>query len=456
MSRKNRIVTYACISLLAAVVIFTAVYFSGGDIGSRFLEKDPAQSGGTSTTATAEDTSASNSTSASSEESSSGQDSQDETIANSSTEASSTVPDDMDSYIGDGDYRRDPEAFKDIKAKAVYINGDTAANKTKMERIINMVNETELNALVIDIKEGGRVHYKSNVPEVVKNNAYVSLYDPVQLTKWLHENNIYVIARLVVFRDDFLARKRPELAIKRPDGTLWKEGKVAWTNPYKEEVWRYNLDIAREAIEKGFDEIQFDYVRFPTAKKGEIYYGENMPSRSDTICGFLKQATEELRDNMGAAVSADVFGIICEVAPERDAIGQILEYVGKDVDCISPMLYPSHFANKSHGTMGNGVGQAVNGVLFTIPDLKPYEVIYNSLVRCKSRISQVEGYKATVRPYLQGFTATYLPEGYYQTYGPEQLRQQIQAVYDAGYEQWIIWNSGNVYNAASFLKEPAE
>jgi len=351
--------------------------------------------------------------------------------------------------------KQEKKEQKNIKVKAVYLTGVSAGSSKVLDHFIKLVNTTELNALVIDIKEAGVVNYESNVPEVRDNKLYTKYYDADSVIKKLHDNNIYVIGRIVCFRDNGLASKRQDLAIKRPDGSLWREGKLgAWTNPYMEETWKYNIDIAKEAIDKGFDEIQFDYVRFPTAKKSEISYGSNVPSKVDAISKFLKTAKKELGDGKGTVVSADVFGIICESVRDGQAIGQDLEKVGMHIDYISPMVYPSHYANASpRGMMGNGYGQKVNGVLFTAPDLKPYEVVYNTLVKCKNRISQVAGYNAKVRPYLQDFTATYLPKGYYQEYGAQQVRQQIKAVYDAGYDEWILWDGRNTYSEAVFEKE---
>jgi hypothetical protein len=323
-----------------------------------------------------------------------------------------------------------------VKVKAIYLSGTSAGSSKILDRYIDVINKTELNSVVIDVKEAGRVNYVSSVPTVAENKLYVKYYDVDKVIEKLHDNNIHVIGRIVCFRDDGLAMKRTDLAIKRVDGSIWKEGKLgAWTNPYMEEVWRYNIDIAKEAAAKGFDEIQFDYVRFPTAKKSEVNY-EGMPtSKVDAICSFLKKAKEELRDSFGIPVSADVFGIIAESRSDGEAIGQDLERVGLDIDYISPMVYPSHYAK----------GQEVNGVKFAKPDFEPYEVVYQTLLKAKDRISRVPGYTAQVRPYLQDFTASYLHKGDYQEYGAEQVRQQIKAVYDAGYEEWILWDGKNTY-----------
>lgn len=342
------------------------------------------------------------------------------------------------------DNAADPAEVKKIKVKAIYLSGTSAGSSKILDRYIDVINTTELNSVVIDVKEAGKVNYASAVPAVAENGLYVKYYDADKVIQKLHDNNIYVIGRVVVFRDDGLATKRADLAIKRPGGSLWKEGKLgAWTNPYMEEVWQYNIDIAKEAVEKGFDEIQFDYVRFPTAKKSEIDYGSDPAPRADTIAAFLKKAKTELHDGLGVPVSADIFGIVAESVSDGNAIGQDLEKVGMDVDYISPMVYPSHYAK----------GQEVNGVKFPKPDLEPYEVVYQTLLKAKDRISKVSGYTAEVRPYLQDFTATWLHKGDYQEYGAEQVRQQIKAVYDAGYEEWILWDGRNSYSVDAFEKE---
>ncbi len=347
-----------------------------------------------------------------------------------------------------------PVAKEPVKVKAVYMTGNIAGSSSRFEHFIELVNTTELNALVIDIKEGGFVNYESQVPLVKELNLYKKLYKVEEILKKCHENNIYVIGRIVVFRDDELANKKPEFAIKKPNGSIWTEGSHgAWSNPYIDGVQDYNIAIAKEAVELGFDEIQFDYVRFPTAKAAEVNYGENVPEKTEAISNFLKRASEEIKAVKDVPVSADIFGIVAESDRDGKTIGQHFDLLGQHIDYISPMIYPSHYANDSKGSMGNGVGQRINGVLFTKPDLDPYGVIYQSLLKVKDRIAAVPEFKANVRPYLQDFTASYLLKGYYQTYGVDQVRAQIQAVYDAGYEEWILWSGKNQYTEAALLPE---
>jgi hypothetical protein len=345
--------------------------------------------------------------------------------------------------------------FKNIKVKGIYLTGNSAGNDESINHAIDLVKNTELNALVIDIKDNGIVNYNSDLKLVNKYNCYRNLYNVDKLINNLHKNNVYVIGRIVCFRDTRLAKKRNDLAVLKPNGKLWLEnGMIAWTNPYKKEVWQYNIDIAKEAVSKGFDEIQFDYVRFPTA--ANVYYGADITTKSEAISSFLSLAEVEIKKVKDVPISADVFGIIFESNADGENIGQDIEKIGKEIDYICPMIYPSHYANSSNGMLGNGVGQEINGVKFTAPDLNPYGVVYNTLVTAKNKISKIKGYKAKLRPYLQDFTASYLSDGYYQEYKADEVRDQIRAVYDSGFEEWILWDGRNIYSeeALSYNKKP--
>ena len=340
----------------------------------------------------------------------------------------------------------DETAKKDLKVKALYLTGWTVGSSERVQHFIEVAKNTEINSYVIDIKDDdGYVGYESNVPAVREAGAWKNKYDVDSVIKAFHDNDVHIIGRLVCFKDPVYSSKNPSLAIKRTDGSLWKEslggGKYAtWLNPYEKETWDYIISIAKEAVERGFDEIQFDYVRFPNGIKKVTDFSRYNKEKYEAINEFLAYVKKELPD---VPISADVFGIICESPADTEDIGQYLELVGKDIDYISPMVYPSHYA----------VGQTVNGVTFSKPDLEPYGVVYNSLIKAKNRIAQVEDYKADIRPYLQNFTASWLEAGYYKQYGPEEVREQIKAVYDAGYEEWIIWNPSNKYSEEAFEKE---
>jgi hypothetical protein len=342
-----------------------------------------------------------------------------------------------------------PKRLKVDTVRAVYLSGDSAGITKTIDHIIELSKTTNLNAVVIDVKESGKVNYDSSVEAVKSINAIDKKYNPEEVIKKLHENNIYVIGRVVCFRDNYLGEKRPDLAVKRVNGQVFKdESGFRWIEAFSEEAQQYNIDIAKEAADKGFDEIQFDYVRFPDATSKQVNYGQ-IPPKADVISQFLKKAADELHKKE-IPVSADVFAIICESQLDGESIGQIIERVGMDIDYVSPMIYPSHFANASHGVMGNGVGQQINGIKFTAPDLEPYKVVYNTMLRTMSKISAVPAYKAKIRPYLQAFTASYLQAGYKQKYGPAQVKEQIKAANDGGSNGWILWDPANIYRTDYF------
>lgn len=330
-----------------------------------------------------------------------------------------------------------------VKAKALYLTGWTVGSMKNVEHYIELAKNTEVNSYVVDIKDDdGLVGYETNIPAVKELKGWTKKYDVDQVIKAFHDNGIHVIGRLVCFKDPALSSKRPELAIKTPSGNLWRDnhGKT-WLNPYNKDSWPFIIDIAKEAVQKGFDEIQFDYVRFANdGSKKLMNFGATQQQKYEAIDEFLAYARKEMPD---VILSADVFAIICESPADTEGIGQNLEYVGKDVDYVSPMAYPSHYA----------VGQIINKVKFLKPDMEPYGVVYNTLVKAKERIAAVPGYRANVRPYLQDFTATWLGKGYYQSYGTEQVKQQIKAVTDAGYDEWILWDPSNHYSEAALAKE---
>ncbi|MCL2740613.1 MAG: putative glycoside hydrolase, partial [Oscillospiraceae bacterium] len=339
--------------------------------------------------------------------------------------------------------------FDGLKVKAIYLTGSTVANHLRFTGFIDMVNETELNAVVIDLRESTGVEYRSRLESVVEYGDRVVKYDIEEVVGRLNENGIYVIGRLVCFQS-ILAGVKGEWAIKDEDEvTVWKDVSGAyWLNPYNRDVWEYLLDIAEEAVLLGVDEIQFDYVRFPTPSVTKVlYYGKDVPSKEEAIEGFLLRAKERITETYGIPVSADVYGIIIESDLDAGLVGQKLEYIGRDGIILCPMIYPSHYANEK----SNGYGQAVNGVLFKAPDLEPYKLIYNVLLKMRSRSLSIDGFNSTIRPYLQAFTASYLAEGYWQAYTPSVIREQIQAVYDAGYEEWILWDHNNNYKRDTFM-----
>lgn len=341
-----------------------------------------------------------------------------------------------------------------IEVKGLYLSANTAGSPSRLQHFIDLANRTEINAFVIDVKDDyGKICYETQVPLALKHGAWEKKYDVREVISKLHENNIKVIGRVVCFNDPYMPFKEPGMSLKNSKGEVFKapvgNSHLAWLDPSKEEAWQYIIDISIEAIDLGFDEIQFDYIRFPetTNFKYDMSYFEK--EKSEYIDEFIQTAIEQMP---GVTLSADIFGNVCIQTRDAGGIGQTLESISERIHCISPMIYPSHYANNSKHYSGNGTGTNINGILFEKPDLEPYKVVYNTLIVAKRRLENA-GVDVKMRPYLQGFTATYIPEGYYTNYGVEQYRAQIQAVYDAGYTEWIFWNSGNTYVEDAFLPE---
>lgn len=329
---------------------------------------------------------------------------------------------------------------KRVKAKGLYLTATSAG--ARLDHYIELANTTEINSYVIDVKNDyGNVCFDSQVPLAKEIGAVDVRFDIDKTIKKLHDNNIYAIARIVSFKDPILAKNKPELAIKDKDGGLYVHNDMNWVNPYNKDAWQYNIDLAKEVLAKGFDEVQFDYIRFPDGKKSEMVFGDTQgKTMSETVNEFLLTARKEMPESI---LSGDVFAIICESPGDTEGIGQIWEEVGQNLDYIYPMAYPSHYA----------LGQRINGVAFPKPDLDPYGVIKNTFVKAKDRLDKVEGHKPIVRAYLQDFTATWIGKGNWQYYEDAQVKQQIQAVYDAGYEEWILWDPMNKYREGAFIKE---
>jgi hypothetical protein len=329
---------------------------------------------------------------------------------------------------------------KRIKAKGLYLTASSAGGR--LQHYIDLANTTEINSYVIDVKnDEGTVCTNSEVPLAKEIGAIDVRFNYDKVIKELHDNDIYAIARIVCFKDPVLAKNKPEMAIKNNEGGLYVHNNMNWLNPYNKDAWQYNIDLAREAFEKGFDEVQFDYIRLPDGRKSEmVFEGKDDREYYHIVNDFLAYARQQLPN---AILSGDVFAIIIESPGDTEGIGQYFEHIGKDLDYLYPMAYPSHYAR----------GQIINGVRFPKPDLDPYGIIYNTLLKAKSRMEKMDGHKPILRTFLQDFTATWIGSGNWQYYEDEQVRQQIQAVYDAGFEEWFLWDPMNKYREGAFKKE---
>nr|WP_318684794.1 putative glycoside hydrolase [uncultured Acetatifactor sp.] len=326
------------------------------------------------------------------------------------------------------------------EVKGIYVTGPMAGS-SGMEDLIRLLDETELNAMVIDVKnDEGNITWQMDYDMAQEMGACVGyIQDMEGLMRILKDHGIYTIARIVCFKDPYLAGSSPELALKKPDGTPVTDAYgLAWVNPYQEGVWEYLTQVALEAAEIGFDEIQYDYVRFPIGEEADAAdYGVDMQvyPKKEAITGFLSYAAEKLHEK-GIPVTADVFGTIIGSSVDVEQVGQDYVELGRVVDVLCPMVYPSHYGNHVFG--------------LSVPDAQPYETVLAALEGSVEELSQVpEEERAKVRPWLQAFTATWV-EGHI-SYEGKQIREQIQAVYDAGYREWILWNASNRYSAEGLL-----
>lgn len=317
--------------------------------------------------------------------------------------------------------------------KSLYLTGDSLAREDKFSALLAMADRTEINAMVLDLKgSDGLLLYDSQYAPARELGAVKPIFDVRQRLAVLKQHHMYTIARVVAMEDPLLATKRPELAIRDTStGGVWKTvNGVAWVNATKPAVWDYLTGIALEAADLGFDEVQFDYVRFPSDGNIEaidLGVPDTLAVRTKAIYDFLSTAHDALTQR-GVALSADIFGIAMWDSNDN-GIGQKLENIAPAVDYLSPMIYPSHFALGSIG--------------FDIPNDHPYEVILESLKRGGARFPNS---KKKLRPWLQDFS--YGPGI---TYGPAQVRAQIQATADYGASGWLLWNANNVFTEPALL-----
>ena len=423
-----------------------------------------------------------------------------------------------------------------VKVKGIYVSGPMAGT-AGMDNLIALVDRTELNALVIDVKnDDGYLTCELDVPlaeQIGSEKHYIK--DLPALVQTCKEKNIYLIARVVAFKDPILAEKMPEWSLHNSDGSIFRDKSgLAWVNPYRKEVWEYLASVGEAAIKAGFDEVQYDYVRFSTdSRMKQVDFGDSTKGRTKTeaISGFTLYASERIHA-AGGRISADVYGVVIDSEEDQQIVGQNYVEMSRSLDAISPMIYPSHYgpynyqipvpdaqpydtvlaamqASKmvlagldpktgkkpvSADVSGNDAvdaaivgGEAVSGnnAADAAADsqstsgttaVSGNDAVQNAenaqaadgaqaaedaaaktFALSKEEIAQLDpttGVQATVRPWLQDFTATWV-KGHI-SYGPEESRAEIQAVYDAGYEEWILWNAANRYTEGGLLTQEEE
>ena len=321
------------------------------------------------------------------------------------------------------------DSLPSAPVRALYVNRWASQSKKRMAKLIAAADNTEINAFVVDMKDEFGLNYRPSNPAFAKNAGTAPVAKVQALLDTLKAHKILAIARMVVFKDSVTARVHPEWTIRRKDGSIWRDKKgIAWVNPYHRELWEYNIGVAEELAKLGFDEVQFDYIRFPEPYPSlpqQVFPASNGLSKQDALAGYLKEAKQRL-NKLGVRSTADIFGLVTTVGGPLE-VGQEWEKISPYVDAVLPMTYPSHYPRGELGVAH--------------PNAQPYEIIYKSIIRARQRDKKLGiGDAEHIRPWLQAFTLGK------PAYGPEQLEAEKKAVYDAGYDGWVLWNPGSIYD----------
>lgn len=347
--------------------------------------------------------------------------------------------------------QRNKVAYPKDGVKGIYVTSNSTQGD-KIDQLIKYVKDAKLNAMVIDVKDDeGNVTMKFNTGNKLIDKNTMDIADAKPLLKKLKDNDIYPIARIVTFKDTKLAKEHPEWSYKEKDGSVWQNGKGdSFVNPFVKDVWKYNVSISKEAAKAGFQDIQYDYVRFPEGFENEAdqldydkgdYKNSKLSKgdqRVDAVTSYLEYARKELKP-YNVKISADVFGYSALVK-NAPGIGQSFPKISKNVDAISSMIYPSHW---SPGDFG-----------LEAPDTEPYKTVNRYIQKENNILDSLGKQKPISRPWIQDFTASYLGEGNYKEYDAKALSDQVQSLKDNGVNEFLLWNAGNDYTkGANFNPE---
>lgn len=317
--------------------------------------------------------------------------------------------------------------------KAIYVSSWVAGTPSRRDELIKFAEETEINSMVIDIKDfSGKIFLKSENQKLISYGSLENrISDLPDLINQLHEKKIYVIGRLSVFQDDYLSNKRPEYAVKNKQGGIWKDDKgVSWLDPANKKTWEYAAEIAKEAELSGFDEISFDYIRFPSdgnLENTSYPHWDYKTPKSEIIKSFSSFLYETLKD-LGIPISANIFGLTLWRKDDLN-IGQTYENFLPYFDFVHPMVYPSHYPKGFNG--------------FKNPAEHPYEIIYDGMVRARDRAIIATSSPDKIRPWIQDFDIG-------ADYDASMIKKQKQAAYDTGLDSWLSWNASNRYTEGGY------
>lgn len=320
--------------------------------------------------------------------------------------------------------------------KAVYMSSWVAGTKSVRGRVVDIADTTEVNSIVIDIKDyTGKIAFEVSDPYLQKiGSSERRIADVREFINELHKKNIYVIGRVAVFQDPYMVKTRPDLAVKTKDGkSVWKDHKgISWIDAGAKEHWDYTIAIAKESYKAGFDEINFDYIRFPSdGNMRDISYPfSEGKDKSEVIREFFEYLHKNLQGT-GMVTSADLFGMVTTNKDDLN-IGQVLEKAFPYFDFIAPMVYPSHYPTNFNG--------------YKNPAAKPYEIIQISMSKAVERAKLATTSPLKLRPWLQDFDLG-------ADYTADMVRAQIKATYDVGLTSWMMWDPSNKYTKDAFLPQ---
>ncbi|OGS21358.1 MAG: hypothetical protein A2252_08950 [Elusimicrobia bacterium RIFOXYA2_FULL_39_19] len=318
--------------------------------------------------------------------------------------------------------------------RGIHIMAWSAGSKKYRQKLQTYIDSSTLNTVVIAVKETNGEVYIPGVKSAVEIKAYVPAMPNIQsYISDLKSQNIYTSARIVVFKDNIAARKHPDWAVKNPDGSIWVDKKdQAWLDPFNKDNWEYTFEIAQQCVKLGFEEIQFDYIRFPSdgvIKNCRYSQPHSSTTAVNNIVAFLKEAKTRLKIT-GVKISIDVFGLT--TSSEHDmGIGQSIVPMAKEVDYVCPMVYPSHYPKGSYGIAS--------------PNSQPYKTILIALEHARRKMGEDA---VKLRPYLQDFSLGY-------KYDTEEVIAQMQACYDNDIFEWTLWNPSSRYNIVPLKEKEA-
>lgn len=324
------------------------------------------------------------------------------------------------------------------QVKAIYMTQCVAGTPSFRASLVKLVEETELNSIVVDIKDyTGTISFKD--PKLQGDDVTgCRVADLRDFVSKLHDKNIYVIGRVTVFQDPYYAKHFPELAVKsKSTGGVWKDKNgLPFVDVGARPYWEHIVDIAKASYELGFDEINFDYIRYPSdgnLRDAIFSWTVGTSTKAEMVEDFFSYLQKNLAGT-GIKTSADLFGLTT-VAFDDLGIGQVLVDTLPYFDYVAPMVYPSHFASGSNG--------------IKVPAEHPYEIIQYSMASGFARENELKvangistSTPSKLRPWLQDFNLG-------ATYTPSMVRAQIKATYDVGLTSWMLWNAGNIYTKSA-------